>query len=127
MNGQTEAAGLVARGLGSRGAPHSLPSPPCPPSPRRDVRFCQVAHAHEARELVTTYCLCAIAMQGPPGAPRAGGEQSVLTSWFPRLPASHSSGDVGSDSMHPDTSRMLAPESVWLGPRVLSHTWGRGN
>lgn len=29
--------------------------------------------------------------------------------------------------MHPDTSRMLAPESVWLGPRVLSHTGGRGN
>lgn len=93
----TEAAGPEARGLGSGSAP-SLPSPPCPPLQRQDVRFCQVAHTYEVLGLVTTCCLCVIATQAPLVTPQAGREQSVLVvvrAAEVALCTAHGQGDEG--------------------------------
>lgn len=52
------------------------PSLPCPPFQCRDVRFCQVAHTCDVLGLVTTCCLCVIAMQAHRVTPRQ--EESSL-------------------------------------------------
>lgn len=78
--------------------PPSLPSPPCPPLQRQDVRFCQVAHTYKVLGLVTTCCLCVIATQALLATPQAGREQSVLVvvrAAEVALCTAHGQGDEG--------------------------------